>query len=172
MAARNAKRIEARRLKVARLFSEGRSQSAIARALGVSEPTVSRDVRAAYDLWRQERAEVARHLGDLTLERLEALQAAAWDAWRRSQQDAVHVTEHPDGSKTTTTTPQGGSAAYLNAIIKAIDRQCKLLGLYARREPQTCVPPPVVEVVVQHRSEIPTLDQLIERMDGRKLLGP
>lgn len=92
MPSRNDIRISDRRDKVAALFRGGtESQRKIAAALGVSQPTIKRDLDALRDEWRESaRTDVAAEIG-LDLSRLNQMLASVWPQVLRGDVKAVNV---------------------------------------------------------------------------------
>lgn len=103
-------RMAARRAEVARLRLAGWTQQAIADRLGVTQQTVSTDVAAAMDGWRDSAGESMATLVAQDAARLDALLAGVWD-------EAV---------------PEDGSPPRLPAVDRAVAilaRRARLLGL-------------------------------------------
>jgi predicted transcriptional regulator len=77
-----------RRLRVAQLAAQGRTQLEIALELGVSQPTICADLNEIHAQWRQAtEAESAQRIAR-EIAMIEEVRRAAWQAWARSQQDA------------------------------------------------------------------------------------
>jgi DNA-binding transcriptional ArsR family regulator len=80
----DAHRAQRRRQLIAALYCEGRSQTEIARQLGISQPAVSQHLAAVREEWL---AATQRDYGDRVAEelaRLSHLEATAWAAYQRS----------------------------------------------------------------------------------------
>ncbi len=127
--------VEARRRRVMEMYLRGVTMRPIAKELGVAVSTVALDLKAVRDVWRDEMAEEYEVWKDRELERVDRVEAAAWQGWERSLQDAVKTTEKTGGEggaeNTITAEGQAGDASFLNVIDKCIGQRCRILGLYA-----------------------------------------
>lgn len=129
--------IEGRRNKAARLYKLGVPQAEIAERLEVSENTVQRDLAVVRKRWEQSGIVSMDERKAAELETIDRIERAAWKAWRKSQEDAVTVTRKKVGNdkeKTVRSQGQAGNAAYLDTVLKCVDRRCRLLGLDAPRQ--------------------------------------
>ncbi len=70
--------IETRRIRVAEMLLEGRSQRQMAKALGVGLATINRDVKAVRAEWADRRVELLDSVGAEDLARTDAAIAAIW----------------------------------------------------------------------------------------------
>lgn len=100
--------VEARRLRVAELYLERYRQDEIAERVGVSQPTISRDLDAIRQAWRVKCASLFTEQVNRALAQLEALEVAYMDGWRRScgesttrtlDETSTRVTGDGDGGK-------------------------------------------------------------------------
>lgn len=128
--------LENRRRKVAAMYLRGTSQGDIAERLEVSVSTVERDLSIV-----RERAKLAavRSIDEhkaAELETIDRIEREAWKAWKRSQKDAITVTRKEGDTKETTVRSQGqaGNPAWLDTVLKCVDRRCRLLGLDAPQQ--------------------------------------
>lgn len=132
--------MDQRRGKVAELYVRGHSINAIAEAVGVSKHTVIRDMREVRAQWREQYADTFQRYTLEQIRKIDAVEQEAWEAWQASKQDAVTISrkEPSDGDIETTTTVKGqtGDPRYLEAILRAIERRSKLLGLDAPEKVQ------------------------------------
>lgn len=126
-------RIYKRRLDVAELYLQGFSQAMICEKLQVSPATVYNDITAIQDEWRRTRLrnfDEARSRELMTLDRIER---EAWAEWERSKKDVTikEVSTDDENKKRAKQTQRGqtGAAAYLDVVLRCVDRRCKLLGL-------------------------------------------
>jgi len=142
---RRQQQIADRRRNVANLYLQGAWQPEIARQVGVSQSTISRDLAVVRRQWLKEAsrdydAKVAEELA-----KIDAVELEAWTEWNKSKdrKRAKKTTkESRKGQKvqsveeTTTIETLLPEARYLEIIEKCIARRCKLLGLDApeRRE--------------------------------------
>lgn len=124
-------------------YARGRPQEWIARELGVAQGTVSGDIKAIHQQWRE------RMVGDLNdyklreLAKLDLLEVEYWAGWQRSQADRERrISEQLDGGGAEGAKRrarieregQAGAAIFLAGVNKCIEQRCKLLGL---NEPET-----------------------------------
>jgi hypothetical protein len=144
---RNATAVLERRQVVARLYLQGQMQSAISRAVGVSQGQVSYDLTAIRAAWL---ASLVRNFDEAKakeLAKLDLLEHEAWSAWMRSQQPReMTLTEATEGGEVLapdgTLRPkpptrkasvrregQAGDPRFLERIQKCIDQRCAILGL-------------------------------------------
>lgn len=136
-----------RRQRVAHLYLTRHTQVEIARTLGIGQTTVSRDLAAIEAAWGKA-ALLDMHAAKVReLERIDALEREAWEAWRRSQEQAVksrvqqvnaHVVVKPDGREVTVpervtkmreAKGRDGSHEFLTRIQWCIDTRIRILGL-------------------------------------------
>lgn len=156
--------IDDRRNEVAALYAKGYYQAEIARMLGISKFTVNRDLLSIQKEWSETRQDDLQQAKQQELAKLTQVEREAWQAWERSQQDAVTVkrTEAAlevgdsksdiDTIKTDTTiTGQVGDARFLEQVLRVSERRCKILGLDAPAK-------------VQASGEFLTREQLLEEI--------
>lgn len=125
-----------RRRRVAALYLRGDSQYEIARAVGVNQGTISRDLEAVRAEWLAAavRDFDARRAEELA--RLDALETEAWAAWERSRAPAETTTaekaETADGTRSKASKRvegRDGDPRFLQVVERCIARRCELLGL-------------------------------------------
>lgn len=85
---RSTSQEEADRRNVARLYLSGRLQSEIAEELGISQTTVSRDIKYLTDEWKQERVYDINEAKARELAKIDNLELIYFDAWERSRKNA------------------------------------------------------------------------------------
>jgi predicted transcriptional regulator len=125
-----------RRQEVARLYVSGMSQYEIADELQVTQPTISTDLKSIQEMWRERNVAFLSAHKLLELARIDEVERNAWEAWNRSQQDAVETSGDLDDQKKMANVHikrkgQAGAAKFLDIVLGCIDRRCKLLGLDA-----------------------------------------
>lgn len=143
-----------RRAEAARLYLQGCSQAQIAERMGVHRSQITRDLAALRAEWRAKAADHTEEWVAEELARLAAVEAEAWAAWRRSQEDRQTVTVETDASgaeKTAKRTEElVGDAAMLGKILDCIKQRRELLGLDQPRRSELSGPAggpiPVVRV--------------------------
>jgi predicted transcriptional regulator len=123
-----------RRAAVADLYIQGCYQADIAQQLGVSQPTVSNDIKAIQKEWRASAIRDFDILRERELQKLDRLEREAWEAWERSQKPSQEATMSTDGSMQKTVkkvSEQSGDARYLEVVHKCIASRRALLGIDA-----------------------------------------
>lgn len=127
-------RIEHRRMRVEELRLEGWTQAAIAGELGVSQPTISSDIKANRQDCRESQIRDSEERLEELIKMLELVEREARDAWERTQQPAetIRITQK-NGEKTVAKTvrQRQGDPRFLRIAQRAGDTRCKLQGLDA-----------------------------------------
>lgn len=129
---------------VAKLALQGWHQVNIAQFLELHQSTVSRDIKAIQQQWKESAIRDFDLDRQEELQRLSMLEKEYWAGWERSQQSKeVSLSERLATGKDEAGNPIGrvklatrteqkvGDAAFLSGIQKVIDTRCKLLGLYS-----------------------------------------
>ena len=130
-------KIAERRARVAeRLTRGGRRQFEVATELGISEATVSRDVKAIEAEWHQQAVKDVAERKAVELAKINLVEREAWEAWDRSKQDAetLRVRQRGTGEDTETETEkvvrsQYGDPRFLDVVLECVNLRWKLLGL-------------------------------------------
>ena len=126
--------INHRRETVADLYTQGWSQMEIARHIGVTQPTVSTDLKAIQKQWRESAIRDFDVLRERELKKLDRLEREAWAAWERSQKPAQSAVINVGGGGQKTqkrVAEQVGDPRYLEQVQKCIAARRALLGLDA-----------------------------------------
>jgi len=121
-----------RRPEVARLYLEGAFQTDIAEQLGVTQATISRDLARIRKEWISSATVNYNEAVAKELARIDNVEREAWEAWRRSQQDAVQVRSGVQAEKSTDVTirtGQTGNPAYMRVILECVKQRCDILGI-------------------------------------------
>jgi len=127
-------RIEQRRQQVADFYVKGSTQSQISRELGVSQSTISADLKAIRREWREARIRDFDEAVSLELKKLDHLEREAWSGWERTQQPAESTKVTQDGSGTKAeklVKQQQGDPRFLEQVHRCIVSRRTLLGLDA-----------------------------------------
>lgn len=129
-------KIAERQAKAAEMYVMGQTQAAIARELGVSRPTITVDLQAIRKQWRESAIRDFDVLKDVELAKLEKTEREAWDAWIRSQANAVKVktTQEKGGDfdkVESWSEQQVGDPRFLAVVQTCIQKRCAILGLDA-----------------------------------------
>ena len=129
-----------RRLRVAELAGQGRTQREIANELGVSQPTICADLNEIHAEWRQAaEAEAADRIAR-EIAMIEQVRRAAWQGWERSQQDQerkrVKTTATPDQDsgvkveRTKEQRTQSGDSKMLQTVLDCSEMILRTLGAF------------------------------------------
>lgn len=103
---------------------------AIGDQLGIDKSTVSRDLKFIQEQWRQSAITDMNEVKQRELEKIDLIEYEAWQAWLRSQTDAITTNEF-DGNKSTSKKNQYGDPRFLAQIERCIELRCKILGINA-----------------------------------------
>ena len=126
--------IEQRRQEVGGLYLKGSTQAQIARELGVSQSTVSTDLKAIRREWRDSRIRDFNDAVAIELKKLVHLEREAWSGWERSQQPAESTKVSQNGSDKKAekvVKQQQGDPRFLEQVHRCIVSRRTLLGLDA-----------------------------------------
>lgn len=138
--------IVTRRMQVSELYLQGMTQAAIAQKVGVSQAVISKDLKELRVQWIERSMEAISERKAIELAKIDALELTYWDAWERSKADRETVTQEKIGEikdpttgaligtrarETRVRTGQTGTSAFLDGVMKCIDKRCKILGLDA-----------------------------------------
>lgn len=102
-------------VETARLYCQGLSQAEIGERLGVSQRTISKDLREIQRRWQAACVEAISQGKARELARIDELERTYWAAWFDSKRAAT----------------RDGNPAYLQGVLACIEKRCKLLGLDA-----------------------------------------
>ncbi len=126
--------IQLRRTQVTDLYLMKQKQAAIARELGVSQATISNDLKAIRKEWMKSRL---RNTDEAIMEEvksLEVVEREAWDGWQRSQKPAETtriIQKNGEKRAEKTVRERTGDPRFLRVVLSAIEKRHKLLGLDA-----------------------------------------
>lgn len=130
-----------RQHEVARLYLQGVVQAQIAKRLGLSQPTVSNDLKAIRTYWLESAIIDLDKRKSMELAKIDEVERNAWEQWEASKKDAREierqVTGEGEGGKLnlgegkTKLKGQTGNPKYLEIVLSCIDRRAKMFGLDA-----------------------------------------
>jgi hypothetical protein len=123
-----------RRQKVAEMYLRGEYQSEIAAKLNVDQATVSRDLTELRKEWLDRSINHIDQKKAIELAKLDKLEVTYWEAWERSQKNAETTIERETVKGTFEehkTEGRDGNPAFLEGVLKCINKRCELLGLDA-----------------------------------------
>ena len=127
---RTRNRREYDRQEIARLRLREYTQAEIAATMGLSLSTVKRELSHLNQAWQAEARTDTNTAMAMELGRLDAITREAWRGWELSLKSQTATTVG-DGSSKTRTTTTAGDPRYLNTLMSAIERRCKIMGIDA-----------------------------------------
>lgn len=127
-----------RRAKVAKLYLEGWTQEQLGQQLGVTQQSISNDLKVLREEWREAAKEDTEDLHAQALAQIKKALADLWDQWDLSK---LNKYSQPD-------------ARLMNEIGKWFDRWTKLLGLNApdKHELEISDLNPVLNVIIKNEA--------------------
>lgn len=131
-----------RRQQVAERYLRGMYMAQIAEEMGVDTATVSRDLSELRKEWLDRSINHIDQKKAIELAKLDRLEITFWDAWERSRENAETQIEKdtPQGHHSETrSVGQSGNPAFLEGVLKCIDRRCAILGLDAPKKIQATI---------------------------------
>ena len=125
-------KLAARRREVSNLALKGWTQAAIARHLQIPQGTVSRDLAAMRESWREFPVYDFDKVRLEQLQKIDLVEAEAWAAWQRSQQQrhSAALTRGKSGEQTRTSLQdQYGDPRYLREIARCVAQRHQMIGV-------------------------------------------
>lgn len=123
------------RRRIAGLYLEGRLQVDIAREVGLSQSTVSNDLKALQRIWLKSSLIDINEAKAREIAEIDNLEREYYKAWHRSREDAETLRQEGDkeglDKVTKTSKGQAGDPRFLSGIQWCIERRCKILGVDA-----------------------------------------
>jgi len=122
---------------ISELYLEGKTQGEIAKAIGKSQPTVSRAIQRIHERWLNDPIVNFNEAKMREIAAIDRVEAAAWEAWQMSLSDREET--RTEGGRTTASkamkrkVTQSGDASHLNVILKCSRQRADLLGLIVER---------------------------------------
>ena len=166
-----------RRARITKFYLQGWPQSAIASELGISQSTVSEDVRYVRRQWERSAIRNFDELRTRELQKLDYVEREAWSAWERSQKPAQAATVSGEGNGQQTRKSvknQVGDPRYLDQIAKCIVQRRAITGLDAPLQVADATPPPA-ETPEERRAKLQQIFATIAeavQAPQRRLLPP
>jgi len=138
-AAKDARKIEIerRRRKVIDLRLQHYSTREIALQLGVSQGTVSNDLKQVRQEWAEKRSLTYEQLVDEELKRLETVEARLWDRVMTGEDDAA-----------------------VDRYLKIVQERIRILGLHAPKEHKVITESAIDQEIARLTNELETLEKL------------
>jgi hypothetical protein len=126
---------------IAKLYVQGKTQSAIAEIISaqykfsISQQQIAKDLGVIRRRWRESSVRDFDAVKSEQLAKLDHMESEAWEAWNKSKGVSKTITQKRGGAAGIETTTKietlTGNPAYLNIIDRCIERRCRLLGLDA-----------------------------------------
>jgi len=138
-------KLSERRRQVANYALQGWTQTAIARHMQIPQGTVSRDLAAMREFWREFPVHDCSKVRLEQLQKIDLVEAEAWAAWQRSQepQRAAWLTHGKSGEQSRTSLKhQTGDPRYLREVVRCVSQRYEMLGV----EPPETPRPEVVDI--------------------------
>lgn len=141
--------IEKDRENISHLYLRGWSQCAISDELGISQPTVSRDLKAIQQAWRESSLIDMNEAKQKELAKIDELERTYWEAWLRSCEDTETETLKKvghvgDGAAKLETAKrkegQSGNPAFLAGVERCIRLRIDIIGLEAPKRQEVSGP--------------------------------
>ncbi len=166
--------LEARQAEVAELYLQGRTQFQIAQQIGVSQQTISRDIKMIRRRWAKESVRYHQQMVQEEFHRLRMLERSYWEAWeaskglietkRTSRRGAVAgIAGDDDGGEnpgvidaSVETTTSFGDPRYLQGIERCIEQRRRIAALDAADRAE----------LKQVRAELKRIAQIIQESQG------
>jgi hypothetical protein len=153
---RSASQLARDRRKIADLYLQGWLQTDIAEELGMSQATISNDIKALQAEWVASAKVDFATARAQELAKIDRLEREYWHGWVRSCEDAEQITQEGTSENVSkikrTRKGQAGDTRFLQGIQWCVERRCKILG---------------VDAPVERKYEIgPQLAKAIEALPG------
>ena len=121
--------------RAAGMYLKGATHADIGRALGVSARTAGTYIEEVRLHWLDSALRDYDQAKMEQLAKIDLLERTYWEAWEASRQDkeTIQIDALPKGEWKATSRSEGqtGNAAFLDGVMKCIDKRCKILGLDA-----------------------------------------
>jgi hypothetical protein len=142
---RSKSQVNRDRRKISSLYLQGVGQWEIGERLGISQPTVSRDLKVIQTEWRERNLEDIGELKRVELEKIDHLEQTYWDAWQRSIEDAETIRQEGEAGaaggsnvkpKKIVRTAKGqiGDPRFLAGVQWCINKRADILGIDAPKK--------------------------------------
>jgi DNA-binding MarR family transcriptional regulator len=144
----------------AHMYLRGAYQSEIAAVIGVTQATISNDIRELLKRWREAQIKDIDILRAREIERLNEVESAAWAEYKRSQQDRVVLVKETKSGKgesepgkraQETREGQCGDSRYLAIIKDCVAQRRAIFGLDAPTKVDTTIHDAVIRVVYEEQ---------------------
>ena len=126
-----------RRREVAEKYLRGATIVQIADEYGLDKAQISRDLKYIREQWLEASINHIDQKKAIELAKLDHLEMTYWDGWERSIKATKTTTneETPIGrKKTRQVKTTSGNPAFLDGVLKCIDKRCQILGIEATKK--------------------------------------
>jgi hypothetical protein len=135
---RHPDEVERDRVKVAEMYLQGKSQSAIAKVFKVSQQQIAYDLKIIRQRWLESSIRDFDAAKSEELAKIDLIESEAWDAWLKSKQFKETTTTEkgkaPGGDVDKTSIKKEareGDPRFLGIVDNCIRRRCAILGIDA-----------------------------------------
>jgi len=141
------------KVRISKLYLQGKTQNAIAAEIKVSRSQIQYDLKKIFLEWKEERIEVFEDSLLKELNELKLLKSEAWEAWEKSKQDSEKMTSKTilskdkndsknNANKDTTNVievsetieGQNPNPKYLDIVFRCIETNLKILCVLPKKE--------------------------------------
>ena len=116
-------------------YLKGVYQSEIAKILGLTQGQISQDIKTIQARWRKSTTFNLDEHKAMELAKLDELERTAWDAWEKSTGERTKARQVKSGEAVMSASMEkeqrDGNPAFLDTVLKCIDRRVKILGIDA-----------------------------------------
>jgi len=139
---RTPDQILAHREVIARRYLRGDKQTDIAADLGVSQQTISVDLKAIRKAWLESSLRDFDEMKAQELAKIDQLEVTYWEAWDKSLQDVTEQTQYANSDREGNPVPERavinvrtglGDNRWLEGVKWCIDKRLKILGMETNR---------------------------------------
>lgn len=170
------------RAEVTSLYIQGWPQRRIGDHLGLTQQQISYDLGVIRKQWREDTARALDADKAEQLARIDTVEREAWKAWERScgERTIEETSRSEIGADARTRAvirkeQRDGNPAFIEAVLKCIDRRCKLLGLDA--EVGSPDRPFTIEGAMKHEPDLSSytddqIDAILAVHEAEQLTSP
>lgn len=132
---RSKSQLDRDRRRISELYLEGWLQADIATEVGLSQSTVSNDLKALHSQWLESSLVDFNEAKAREIAKIDKLEREYYRAWQRSCENAESTTQEGTPSAVSkvkkTSKGQAGDPRFLQGVQWCIERRCKILGVDA-----------------------------------------
>jgi hypothetical protein len=160
---------------VAELYLQGVYQNDIAKKFGVSQPTISKDLRTINKAWMDSALIPYNEAKNRELARVDVLEREYWKEYRASSESRRVVTsarkrgEKTSAGKVETVVKGAKDTGILRGVQWCIEQRCKILGLYEAQQVEHSGSVGVVAMTPEERAS--RLMAILTGVQEREKLG-